>query len=81
MAITSFTSQVQYTIYVRAKTIRTMQQQVEMLKSDLNCVDPVLQDARRIHREYKTAKSQLEQLVSRQRYDKWALKQLQRHCK
>ncbi len=81
MAITSFTSQVQYTIYVRAKTIRTMQQQVEMLKSDLNRADPELQDTRRIHREYKTTKFRLEQLASRQRYDKWALKQLQRHCK
>ena len=81
MAITSFTSQVQRSIYVRAKTIRTMQQQVELLKSDLNCADPVLQDARRIHREYETAKFQLEQLISHQRYHKWTLKQLQRQCK
>lgn len=81
MSTTSLTSQVQYTICVRAKMISTMQRQVELLKSDLNRADPELQDTRRIHREYKTTKFRLEQLVSRQRYDKWALKQLQRHCK
>lgn len=76
----SHTSQVQHAISVRAKAIQTMQRQVELIKSDLKRADPELQDVRYIHREYKTAKFSLEQLVSRQRYDKWALKRLQRHA-
>lgn len=71
-------SVIHHAVTMRSRAIQSAQRQLELIKSDFKTADPEIQDVRHLHREYKGAKHFLEQLVARQRYDKWSLKLLQR---
>lgn len=71
-------SMIHHAVTIRARAIQSAQHQLELIKRDFKSADPEIQDVRQLHREYRGAKSFLEQLVARQRYDKWSLKLLQR---